>query len=265
MAGSSERRHRPQIEVDVLRNLLRPLCGLVMLCAFAASLPTAASAQSEAATDEIAEDTAAIPGGFRLLYGPTFAGPILDDQAFSPFAAVGDFRPGFGIRVGAGYRFGPLELNGTVDYSGIEAGEPIEENGIGMGRATAILRAYGLDLRWAVPAGSVYGWVPMLSGGYVQGGVDNLLVAPSELPAELAGFAAEVQDDNGEEPTGISGRGFRVGAAVERGFGSNLAARVQLEGDFLTYDEFTFDRVRFDWDGGSGWSPRLAVLLRWAP
>lgn len=206
-----------------------------------------------------------VPAGIRLLYGPSFALPMLDSTADDPFESTGDFRLGLGVRAGIGYRYDIFEVNATADYSGIEVGEPFERDGIPQGRRTSIARAYGLEGRVSPGRWQLARWYPTFSIGYVWGGVDNLLVRPSQLPAELAELAMTIQNDDDDRPTGVSGEGFRLGIAAERAFGSTLAARVQAETDLFTYDEFLFGNERWEREMGKGVVPKLLVLLRWAP
>lgn len=223
---------------------------------------------SETSAQELSDSVAAPidADGFRLFYGPTAAKPRIDDTARLPFIALGDdFQMGLGIRLGLGYQTRNLELAGTAEYAGLDVGDPFERNGIDMGRRSSILRAYVISLWWSPPALRYREYRGRVGVGYLGSGLDNVMVDPTQLNEELRGFVREVQETDEEQPTGISGTGFRVGAGVERDFSPTLALQAHLEADFLDYRTFIFDMERFRWDGGSGWIPRLAVVLRWAP
>lgn len=242
-----------------MRSCLRIFGATLMI-----GLTGAAEASGQEAADSVAVATDA--DGFRLFYGPTAAKPQIDDTARLPFVALGDdFQMGLGIRLGIGYQTRDLELAGTAEYAGLDVGDPFERNGIDMGRRSSILRAYVLSLWWSPPALEYGEYRGRVGLGYLGSGLDNVMVDPTQLNEELRGFVREVQETDEEQPTGISGTGFRVGAGVERDFSPTLALQAHLEADFLDYRTFIFDMERFRWDGGSGWIPRLAVVLRWAP
>ena len=235
------------------------------VAAVTSALALAASGAARAQEPAEPPDSLRAGAGFRLTYGATLAVPYLDEEAHAPFAELGDFRPGLGIQVGAGYRVGDLELMGTVDFAGLDVGEPFERDGIPMGRRTSILRAFGLTLWWEPPRLEISGWRGRFGVGYVGGSVDNASVPPDSLPAELEEFARTVEPVRETQPVGVGGRGLRLGVGAERDFGRTLAARLQLDAELMRYRSFIVRQDHFEWEGGRGWVPRLAALLRWAP
>lgn len=202
--------------------------------------------------------------GIRVTYGPSMTRPFLDPRAHAPFAAIGEFRPAPGLRAGVGYAIGEWEAAATADFAGPELGEPFERDGISMGRHTSILRALGAEVRWFPAGWEVRRWRAWVSAGYVRSALDNVSVRTDQLPdalRELTDSAA-----GGEtRPAGIGGSGVRVSAGLERDLSPTLALRLAAASDHLRYRGFTYGGRDFVWEGGRGWVPRFAVLLRWAP
>lgn len=203
--------------------------------------------------------------GFRLTYGVSLAKPFLDRRAQAPFAAIGEFRAGPGIQIGAGYRMRRWEVAATADFAGLDVGEPFERGGISMGRRTSILHALGIEARWSPPGWEMRGWRPWVGGGYVRSALGNVTVRPDQLPAFLQDSARTVEAANETEPAGIAGSGIRAGVGAERNFTPSLALRLHLAGDYLRYRRFIHGGHGVVWDGGTGWIPRLSATLRWAP
>lgn len=204
--------------------------------------------------------------GFRIIYGPTAARPILDDVSGAVFEGLGDgFQTGLGIRVGAGYQLMGVELIATAEYAGVDVGDPFERDGISMGRRSSILRGYTATLWWSPAAFAVGSWRGRVGGGFLAGGLDNVSMTPDQLSGDFLELARTIEEGEDAHPTGVSGSGFRIGAGVERDFGRTLAAQIHLEADRMSYDEFIYGSSRFDYDAGSAWIPRLAAVLRWAP
>ena len=203
--------------------------------------------------------------GFRLTYGASLAKPFLDRRAHAPFAAVGEFRAGPGIRIGVGYGMRRWEVAATADLAGLDVGEPFERDGIAMGRRTSILRALGVEGHWNPPGWAVRGWRPWVGGGYVWSALDNVSVRPDHLPESLRDSARAVEAGNQARPAGIAGSGIRAGVGAERDFSPSLALRLHLASDYVRYRRFTYGGGDLAWEGGTGWVPRLSVTLRWAP
>ena len=213
-----------------------------------------------------AQSAAPAPDGIRLLWGLTISQPRLGDAAFAPFAALGDpVQAGPGIRAGLGYQLRGVELMGSAEYAGLDVGDPFERDGIPMGRRSSILRAYTLTL-WLSPAALRFReYRGRVGAGILTGGVDNVSMTPDQLSGIFLDDARTVEDANDAHRTGISGSGFRLGVGAERDFSPDLALQAHLEVDRMSYDEFIYETSRFEHDLGTGWVPRLAVALRWAP
>lgn len=205
------------------------------------------------------------PTGIRFAYGATLAIPLLDERAGAPFQAIGEPRVGPGIQVGVGYGVRRWEVSVTADLAGLDIGEAVERDGIGMGRESLILRAIGLTASWRPARWAWRRWEPVFSVGLVGESLDNVSLRADQLPPESEAATSVPGEEGATRPAGIGGTGTRLGIGAERPLGPTLGLRLGLSGDYVRFRDLTFDGTPLDWGGGTGWVPRLSARLEWAP
>lgn len=202
--------------------------------------------------------------GVVLSYGASVAKPLLGEGAANPFGGLGEIRAGPGVQLGLGYAIASWELTATADLAGLEIGEPIESDGIAMGRESLILRAAALTVAWRPAGGAWRGWRPLVVGGVVWESLDNVMMRADQLPPEVrdsdpADGAVEAQ------PAGVEGTGGRLEVGAARTLMESLGLRLTFGGDYVRLRDLTFGGARLPWQGGTGWVPRAAATLRWTP
>lgn len=216
------------------------------------------------------------PSGARLVFGPLFLKPVLDDAGAELFDTAGRFRGGPGATVGIGYDRGPVGVTVLMEMAGLEVGEPRERNGIGMGRASAVASSFAALVHWS-PQRGIGRWQPLVTAGYTRQTVGKVQFAAGQLPSVLQHPTANGEPDAAEHAVSVSGGGARVGIGMERalGGGYGLAGRVGMlvEGsaDLSILDTGTAaaitpphaSRARLQ-NTRFSFIPRLAVVLRWS-
>ena len=195
--------------------------------------------------------------------------PSLDAQSRQVFERLGAFRPGIGADLGIGFDVRQFGATLSGGFAGIDVGEPIIRDGINMGREPGIYRSAAVVGRWH-PRGSLAGWRPDVSVGYVRSGLDNVLLLGDSLPAFARGLGGQ-SPDTARRPVGIKGDGVRLGTGLQRpisaqDFSGIVVLSIQASLDAVRFREVSYNgqRMRIP-DPGMSTIPRLSVSLRWSP
>lgn len=217
-----------------------------------------------ATAQQVTSDGVADRSGIHLSYGLTVSMPILDKGAERPIAALGEVRAGPGVQIGIGYQRRSFNIELVAGLAGLEIGEPIERNGIGMVRETFILRDVAVIGSWKPAATRLGAWYTVISAGIAWASLDNFTIPAEQLPADLRD-AAGSDKPSVEGLAGIGGSGFRFGIQPERSFSPSLALRLGLTIDAVDFRTFTFDGARAP--RGRRWRMGPAILHApdWSP
>lgn len=195
--------------------------------------------------------------------------PSLDAQSGQVFERLGRFRPGLGVDLGIGFDARQFGATLSGGFAGLEVGEPITRNGIGMGREPGIYNSAALVGHWR-PRYVLGHWRAHVSLGYVRSGLNNVLLMGDSLPSFARGLGAE-PPDTVRRPVGISGHGIRFGMALHRGisaqdFSGRVAISIATTLDAVRFREVTYNgRSARIPDPGTAIIPRLSVSFRWSP
>lgn len=208
----------------------------------------------------------------RLHYGVFLTKPYLDARSGAPFEEVGAFRAGPGTTIGIGYDRGRVGATVAFELAGLEVGEPRERDGIGMGREMALAGSFTLLGHWRLTRG-LRNWQPVLSAGYARQWVGEVELAPDQMADALRHPGASGQPDSTRHSVGVAGQGARLGFGLERSLASGLALLVEGTGDLIMFGRNTLDHLEtaiqedhtISLEPGVGFSPRVALILRWTP
>lgn len=215
----------------------------------------------------IARPVAAQAGVVRLQYGAFVAQPYLDDRSAELFERVGRLRAGPGVAVGLGYDVGQIGATAGAEFAGLEIGPPRVRDGIGIGRASAMLRSLLVLAHWRAGRGTRFGQ-PVFSVGYVRQGIDNVVLRPDQLPSFVRD---SIGGGSESRVAGIGGSGLRLSVALEQvfsdvGLPGRLALRLEGGGDLVAFTEMSYDYNRQKLpEPGRGVTPWLGALLQWSP
>ena len=195
--------------------------------------------------------------------------PSLDPGSGRVFERLGRFRAGIGVEAGIGYDVRQFGATLSAAVAGLEIGELITRDGIGMGRETGIYSSAALVGHW-LPRYFAGRWRPSLSVGYVRSSLNNVLLAGDSLP-EFARSLGGDPPDSVRRPVGVSGSGARLGVSFQRwisaqDFSGRMAMNVSATLDAMMFRRVTYDRRRAPIpDPAIAMIPRLSVALRWSP
>lgn len=228
------------------------IVAIVPMLVAQASTPAAANAQ-----------------GVRLDLVAFVVRPGLDHRSGQVFERLGRFRAGIGFDAGIGYDVRQFGATLSAGVAGLEIGEPITRDGIGMGRETGIYSSTALVGHW-LPRYFAGRWHPSLSVGYVRSSLNNVLLAGDSLP-EFARSLGGDPPDSVRRPVGVSGSGARLGVSFQRwisaqDFSGRMEMNVSATLDAMMFRRVTYDRRRAPIpDPAFAMIPRLSVALRWSP
>ena len=237
--------------------------GLVMLRTVPAVLVLAAPAAAQG-------PSAPVPSGVGYGMGVVLTQPLPDRRAQEPFDPVGRLRAGPGMALWLRFDGRALGVSATAEAAGLDIGPELVRNGISMGRQASLYTAVAALAHWR-PAGTrAAGWRPELFAGPVLTRLGEVAVRTDQLPPYARDSAAGAEDTTAL-PTGIRGRGVRLGVAVERtwagaGPADDVSIRAELAVDRVWISEMEHGgrRVRLP-SPGTVTFPRLVVGVAWRP
>lgn len=194
--------------------------------------------------------------------------PLLDARAQEPFEQVGRFRAGPGMALWLRFDGRALGASATAEAAGIDLGPEIVRDGISMGRQAAVYAAFAALAHWRPARAAAAGWRPEAFAGPVLTSLGEVAVRMDQLPPYARDSTAGA-DDTTAVPTGIRGRGVRLGVALERtwagsGLWDNVSIRAELTADriWISEMEHAGRRVRLP-RAATATFPRLVVGLTW--
>ena len=210
------------------------------------------------------------PSGAAYGMGLVLTRPLLDARAQEPFEQVGRFRAGPGMALWLRFDGGAWGASAAAEAAGLDVGPEILRDGISMGRQAAVYAAFAGLAHWRPARAGAAGWRPEVFAGPVLTSLGEVAVRMAQLPPYARDSTAGAEDTTAV-PTGIRGRGVRLGVALERtwagaGLPGDVSLRAEVAADRLRMGEMEHGGRRVPLPrAGTATFPRLVVGLTWRP